>query len=93
MAERREPPSDPNVEIALRLVNESLARLRPELPPEALARLRELLEDFALTHPEMRKMVDRLRPRPVAEASELLQKDGEAEREESDAPARGRKAG
>lgn len=93
MASDREAPGDPTAEIALRLVNESLGRLRPELPPEALARLRDLMEDFALTHPEMRKMVDRLRPRAAADASELVRRDGDGPHGEEDASKTGRKAG
>lgn len=42
------------------------------LPPEVLAQLREDLGDFATTHPEMARMLARLRPPPVvAESGEV----------------------
>jgi len=71
-------PPDPGDPLVARLVEQSLAKYEHLLPPEALAELRLILEGFALTHPEMRTMVDRLRPRASTDASGDRVKDPEA---------------
>lgn len=68
---------DPNAALVALLVDETIARYRHLLPPEALADLRAQLEGVGLTHPEMRKMIDRLRPRAVPDASATKPKEGE----------------
>jgi hypothetical protein len=71
------PEDDPNRPLALRMVDETIAKYEHLLPPEALADLRERMEAFALTHPEMRKMVDRARQRAVPGSSGEKDKEGE----------------
>lgn len=84
---------DPNEPIVARLVEESLAKYRHLLPPEALAELRALMEGFALTHPEMRQMVGRLRPRAAVDASDIVAKEGESALGGEAETNEGRKAG
>lgn len=86
-------PPDPGDPLVARLVEQSLAKYEHLLPPEALAELRVLLEGVALTHPEMRPMVDRLRPRASADASDVVAKDPEAARAASNDGTEGRKVG
>lgn len=90
MATESEDPNDP---VVARLVEQSLAKFEHLLPPEALAELRALMEGFALTHPEMRKMVDRLRPRAAADASDVVAKDPEDARPATGEGTEGRKVG
>ncbi len=84
---------DPNEPIVARLVEESLAKYRHLLPPEALAELRVLMEGFALTHPEMRKMVERLRPRDVVDASDVVAREGQSPPDGMAETNEGRKVG
>lgn len=69
---------DPNEALVARMVDEAIAKYRHLLPAEALEDFRAELEGFALTHPEMRKMIDRLRPRTSApDVSGAQPKEGE----------------
>lgn len=68
---------DPNEPLVAEMVEETLAKVRHLLPPEALEDLREEMRAFALTHPGLRTMVQRLRPRAAPDASGTKPKEGE----------------
>lgn len=78
--------------LVARMVDETVAKYRHLLPAAALTDLREQMEGFALTHPEMRKMLDRLRPRAVADVSDERSKEGKpaAEKQRAAAGRQGR---
>ena len=56
-------------------VERALARFRDLLPPEALDALREEMLDFAMTHPEMKELWSRARPRPIPDSSGVVTKE------------------
>ncbi len=90
MAQDKAEPEDA---LVARLVDEAVAKFAHLLPPEALAALREEMEMFALTHPEMRRMVERMRPRAPAEASDVVARQGAEPQDGADRGAGGRKVG
>lgn len=90
MAQEKTEPEDA---LIARLVDEAVARYGPLLPPEGLAALREEMEMFARTHPEMRRMVRRLRPRAPVEVSDVVAREGGEAQEGADVSAEGRKVG
>lgn len=53
-------------------VERVLEGFRSSLPPDALAALREDMLDFATTHPSMKDLWDRARPRPVPASSGVV---------------------
>ncbi|MEJ7730014.1 MAG: hypothetical protein WKG00_12440 [Polyangiaceae bacterium] len=57
-------------------VERALAPWVDLLPAEALAEMREQLEDFITTHPAMERMLEELLPAPAVDASGELGPDG-----------------
>lgn len=53
-------------------VERALDAFRTLLPPDALAALREDMLDFATTHPAMKELSSRARPRPVPASSHVV---------------------
>lgn len=47
----------------------AMAPYKDILPPEALAEMRAMLSDFLATHPVASRLMARLRPAPVVQAS------------------------
>ena len=82
-----EPGEDPALRAEL---ERALEPYREVLPPEMLQHFRETLADALTTHPVAARLLERVRPPPVVDASGELERAGAPAASDEDDEAKGR---